>query len=74
MLECCLQSQETDENVWFSMAGSSCKHFTELAAELEGLRLVSKILDASTTSRSVCCKNLHICSLLVNYFCNGEQG
>lgn len=44
MLECCLQSRETDGKfVWFSMAGSSCEHFTELAAELEGLCLVSKI-------------------------------
>ena len=44
MLECSLQSQETGGKfVLFSMAGSSCEHFTELTAELEGLRLVSRI-------------------------------
>lgn len=67
MLECCLQSQETDRKfVLFSMVGSSCEHFTELTAELEGLCLVSKIFGCFYTFK-ICllprsCKSVHFWS------------
>lgn len=73
MLECCLQSWETDGKfVLFSMFGSSCEHFTDLTGELERL-LVSKIFGCCYSLKICLLQEAANCSLLVKCFCNAEQ-